>query len=644
MRFPACSLPAYAVVLTFLAAGTASPSFQSDAHSGTVEAALVGIEVVTASKDAAAQQVRRGNGLIIRCDGFILAPSWLFSKTVTIAGRTEPAGEQRITVTTNPGRPGEKRIAARGPRFTSRDVGFAVIKLSDFHAPAASLSLPAALNAGDKLALTYSRWDPAARRFLPVERMSVTVGEPTAQPVSESAGLIPLQPPAPGASPGAVVVGDRNTPIGLWTGSSPDAGFLSTEALHLATNCVTPRPASESEDRDMVTVQGGPLTLPAPLIEQQPDMEGSLSACVAPFQIDRFEVTNEDYLTYWQTLPEERRRVLGFRANYYPWTWNPWPSPQPFPAEIARHPVLGVPPAGARGYAQWKAKRLPTPYEWYLAVMGPGGRRTAPEWIERFLGEKNDVWKRITLLHEQQLHARRELQQDGVFLQGPFRLPWIANTGFFLEPSAWSRQTVTSTYSRFWAAWKEPLSVRPVGYRDYDRGASGMMDALLNASEMAAPYPGPPGLGNPRYFEIQWQAPRPPTIREPWTTAEIQAVTDNRPLQPLSRLYRRLINGPSLEDLMLWSNINEVVQMMTPNAGWSLVYTGENRVSASMMPPDRSPYARAGRPAGFQLWQSMPSFTKREMGRDAPLQGPGERGAPGAQLHYYLPVGFRCAR
>src|SRR5687768_8102104 len=123
------------------------PALQN-AHSGSVEAALVGIEVLATTKDGAAQQVRRGNGLIIRCDGFVLAPSSLFSKTVIIGGQVEPAGEQRITVVIHPGTLQEKRVTGRNPRFTSREVGYAVIKLDDFHSPSAATLLPDDLRPG----------------------------------------------------------------------------------------------------------------------------------------------------------------------------------------------------------------------------------------------------------------------------------------------------------------------------------------------------------------------------------------------------------------------------------------------------------------------------------------------------------------
>ncbi len=619
---------------------------QQNAHSGSVESAVVGIEVIATTKDGAAQQVRRGNGLIIRCDGFILAPSFLFSRTVTVGGQTEPAGEQRITVIVHPGTPHEKRLPGRNPRFTPREVGYAAFKLEDFHGMCAGTLLPDDLKPGTQVHLVFSRYDLPSRRFLPVERRSLAAGQVTADSEKAAPGVVPFLDPMPGVPAGASVVGQTSFAIGMCTtqGQGGPADFTSTEVLHLATNCVTPKSSVRADEAEMVAVQGGPVTLNLAILGAQPDMEATIQACMPPFQIDKFEVTNEEYLAYWLTLPEEERRSLGFRSNYYPWTWAPWPASPPFPSDIARHPVLGVALAGARGYARWKGKRLPTPYEWYLAAIGPRGELGPPDWIGRFLGDKKQAWDRIKGLHIQQLQARRDLQQEGIFVQGPYRLPWIAATQFVLEPAAWSRQTITFALNTLWATWKDPFYVRTVGLREYDKGHSGMQDALLNASELVAPYPGPPVLGNPRYFEVQWLPPKQNLLQDPWLPAQIEAITDDRPLQPLSRLYRRLFHGPTPEDLVLWSNLNETVQMLRPNSGWSLILSGDSRTSATMKPPERNPYRTLAQPSGLKLWQEMPPHTKREMGRDAPLQGPGERGGPGPSMHYYLPVGFRCAR
>src|SRR5258708_32028546 len=46
--------------------------------------------------------------------------------------------------------------------------------------------------------------------------------------------------------------------------------------------------------------------------------EGARVACVAPFEIDKLEVTNRDYYEYWLSLPPEDRRRIGFQTRYFP--------------------------------------------------------------------------------------------------------------------------------------------------------------------------------------------------------------------------------------------------------------------------------------------------------------------------------------
>src|SRR6185503_7505481 len=76
-------------------------------HTGSIEVALVGIEVVNAAAASPNRAVRHGNGFVIRCDGFILAPSELFTQTRT-AGLREP-DEQTVTVFLHPGTSRETR-------------------------------------------------------------------------------------------------------------------------------------------------------------------------------------------------------------------------------------------------------------------------------------------------------------------------------------------------------------------------------------------------------------------------------------------------------------------------------------------------------------------------------------------------------
>src|SRR5205085_2632642 len=98
-----------------------------------------------------------------------------------------------------------------------------------------------------------------------------------------------------------------------------------------------------------------------------------------PFHIDRYEVSNGDYLEFWNSLSEKEQADSGVRTRFYPRNWVD--SSPPFPAGLANYPVLGVTQEGAASYARFRGKRLPTPYEWVLAAFGPDGDSTPPEWV-----------------------------------------------------------------------------------------------------------------------------------------------------------------------------------------------------------------------------------------------------------------------
>src|SRR5262245_57880919 len=72
-------------------------------HLGTIDQALVGVEVTNIAKDESVRETRRGIGLILRCDGFVLAPRRLFSTAITVAGHTEEVGRQGVSIVVNPG-------------------------------------------------------------------------------------------------------------------------------------------------------------------------------------------------------------------------------------------------------------------------------------------------------------------------------------------------------------------------------------------------------------------------------------------------------------------------------------------------------------------------------------------------------------
>jgi formylglycine-generating enzyme required for sulfatase activity len=632
-------------------------------HTGTVEQALVGIEVTSASSDGAVSETRRGNGFVVRCDGYILAPAGLFPRSVRVAGQSESVGRQGVTVTLFPGTERAQRVTGKRPRYRGRASEYVALKLEEIHQPALRTLLPDTLQPGDTVQVVWSAWSASHKAFQALERRAARLAAFAAneeESETRPPGFIAFAEPLEGIPAGAVVIGPDGMAVGLVGGSDIQMkceGFFALSQLHRATNCVTPLPTPDSrkgqppsgetpegdraERTPMVAISGGPVRLPSAVLAEQPDMEGARVACVAPFQIDTFEVTNAQYLAFWRSLPERDRRRLGFQSQFYPLTWAK--SEPPFPGELASAPVLGVPLPGARAYAQWAGKRLPTPYEWCLAALGPDGDSEMPEWARQYVSERRAVWMRIREMHIQYLREHPELQQGRVFAPSPFRLPWINQTAVFQRAAAWSKQTIEAQLEPLWGMWRDPLYVLPVGSRGFDVSPFGAADMILNAYELVAPYPGAPTNGAPRYMAVTW-TPLPPARDDPWWARPVEILTGDQGLPPLSRLYRRTLLSPPAEEIMLWSNLSEVTSMLVPLSGWRVAVGRDYGSTGATWQRGRGPYEAFGRPSGLQLWQGMPRHFRQEMGRPVPLNETDGRNTSGPQLFYYLPVGFRCAR
>jgi iron(II)-dependent oxidoreductase len=89
--------------------------------------------------------------------------------------------------------------------------------------------------------------------------------------------------------------------------------------------------------------------------QEQPQHRVFLDA----FKIDRYEVSNVEYLRY----------VLATGADW-PQFWRG----KPFADKMALHPVINVSWEEADAYCRWVGKRLPTEAEWEKAARGDDGR------------------------------------------------------------------------------------------------------------------------------------------------------------------------------------------------------------------------------------------------------------------------------
>ncbi|HLJ57515.1 MAG TPA: SUMF1/EgtB/PvdO family nonheme iron enzyme [Chthonomonadaceae bacterium] len=537
--------------------------FLAGVHTGPADRAVVGVEVVNKTKSGEAER-RHFDGLLIRCDGFVLVPLRLVSRGMS-GGRE--AETQTIQVTLNPGTPDAKRVPADLNRFTSTRVAMAVIRLKYTHAPAARTLLPDTLKPGDGIEVVWSEWDDETARFASVRQRTVHVAEPPKDAVQAKAqdiraGEIRLDESLAGVPPGAAVVG----PEGMALGILPDSAarhdrFISMAVLAGVTGCVVPVPTTDEEfarlqkaaghesdpqdqglaqafaplgqskdqspaaaqdDRskilspkskianDMVTVPGGPVKLPLGILTDYHEMAREMVACVPEFKIDRYKVSNREYYAFWSALPEKERKKPEVIAAFYPVSWAT--TDPPFPAEIDDTPVLGVPIAGAEAYARAQGKRLPTAYEWCRAAFGPLGDRVPPEWVTRYIQDRQETWRRLVLDHyaqvepilerDAQLRQAAEIDQkfsrrpvpitEGMSIYDPlfpyFSIPILALNDRRADLSKWSANRVNAEVDRLCAAWIDPLYVLPGGSRPFDVSPFGVCDMLLNGNERVAAY------------------------------------------------------------------------------------------------------------------------------------------------------------
>jgi formylglycine-generating enzyme required for sulfatase activity len=123
------------------------------------------------------------------------------------------------------------------------------------------------------------------------------------------------------------------------------------EPLHLALDRMPVAPVREG----MVLIPGGQYAI------RRVDDAGTprvVAVDVAPFLMDRSEVSNGQYAEFLRAFPEVKP-----------------PHPYVFDELHRNQPVIGVSWTDAQRYAEWRGKRLPTALEWKAAAMGLSGQR-----------------------------------------------------------------------------------------------------------------------------------------------------------------------------------------------------------------------------------------------------------------------------
>lgn len=540
--------------------------FTREPHIGKSEEALVGVEV-THSAEGIATVTRRGNGYVLRCDGFVLIPTVLL-RAPRSPQRNSPY-RSRIIITLHPGTEQEKRVATALPRVESSRINYAVVKLSEVHTAAVKTLRPDTLQPGDGLEIVWRNWNETAQRFGPVQKHKVSLK--SAPDLSDNgASELALETVPPGVLTGAAIIGPEEMVVGMVTSAGQSYKFTSLVALNSVTNCITAQSVPDAifEQRKaalaerlpsvetaaspdvevsreekaeaapprapgMVFVSGGPVRLSPTLVASQRDMGNASTACVAPFLIDKYEVTNQQYLAFWESLPESKRRNVRIREALFPLSWAD--NPPYFPRDLEEKPVLGVTYQGANEYARWAGKRLPTPYEWSLAAFGTTGGNALPEWAKRYIAHRQQTWKQVEEAHFRYMELNQVLlaqyrlsvggynyaSENGIVTRSPVavgipvpesmyrpvHIPWYFYRPANSADASWSKATVMKAITPLMEEWKAPQTVLSVGARNFDVSPYGARDMILNAFEMVCPPPEYRADAPAHYLRIRWNAP-----------------------------------------------------------------------------------------------------------------------------------------
>ena len=151
-----------------------------------------------------------------------------------------------------------------------------------------------------------------------------------------------------------------------------------------------PPPATPTAPENMVYVPGGKFFMGNDHGDEYEKPAHPVT--VAPFFIDKYEVTCEQYGQFVKAT--NRRPPPQWKGTTYPAGWG-------------RRPVTGIDWDDANAYARWVAKRLPTEEEWEFASRGLDGRKYP--W--------GNEWKMDAA--NAAIASRHQLANVGEYSQGP---------------------------------------------------------------------------------------------------------------------------------------------------------------------------------------------------------------------------------
>lgn len=138
---------------------------------------------------------------------------------------------------------------------------------------------------------------------------------------------------------------------------------------------------AQNTPRDMAYIKGG--TYRPPLRDKSTE-----SVAVQPFYIDKYAVTNAEFLEFVRQTPSwQRSKVKAVFADQS--YLKHWAGDLELGSVPPQSPVTSISWFAARAFAKWKGKRLPTTAEWELVgLAGPTSYDSSKDsvFLNRILG------------------------------------------------------------------------------------------------------------------------------------------------------------------------------------------------------------------------------------------------------------------
>jgi rhamnose transport system permease protein len=190
--------------------------------------------------------------------------------------------------------------------------------------------------------------------FFSWSRASVLV-TPTPTPVPPTHTPVPVVVIQPTPTPAAIPP-PRPTPTPQPTPTPGPTATGASQAAASPTPTEPPKPPDE-----MIEIPAGPFIFGSNNTE--PDESPAQTVELPAFEIDRFEVANEDFAMFVAATGYQTEAERSGAKK----TW------QAYAEGKGNHPVVKVSWNDAVAYCAWLGKRLPTEQEWEKAARGPEG-------------------------------------------------------------------------------------------------------------------------------------------------------------------------------------------------------------------------------------------------------------------------------